>query len=99
MQIGVDLCLKYCKCLTNDISHDFVNYFAGVFDLDYTSFHEKRREKREPKGTKHKKKVVQNQQNLSESVISQEVDLEEVKGNLVVTPGARCGELLSSVHC
>uniref|UniRef100_K1QGS6 Protein kinase kin1 n=1 Tax=Magallana gigas TaxID=29159 RepID=K1QGS6_MAGGI len=51
----------------------------GVFDLDYTSFHEKRREKREPKGTKHKKKVVQNQQNLSESVISQEVDLEEVK--------------------
>lgn len=32
-------------------------------------------------------------------MITQEVDLEEVKGNLVVTPGARCGELLSSVHC
>lgn len=23
-QIGIDLCLKYCKCLTNDISDDFV---------------------------------------------------------------------------
>lgn len=23
-QVGIDLCLKYCKCLTNDISDDFL---------------------------------------------------------------------------
>lgn len=26
--IGIDLCLEYCKCLTNDISDDFVKLFC-----------------------------------------------------------------------
>lgn len=92
--------LVYCY-LSTKLKHSqkyCINFnFKGVFDLDYTSFHERRREKRESKGTKHKKKVIQNQPIQSESVSTQEVDLEEVKGKQVLSD-SWCTPWLSSVH-
>lgn len=46
-QIGIDLCLKYCKCLTNDISDDFVKLLCrgiwpGLHKLPWKEKREKR---------------------------------------------------------